>query len=158
MGIHERTARRLLQTLEDEGYLQRGVGAYRQRYTYSVTPRLLALAGQLPLVTRAERAVRELHQSTGLDAYFIIPSYGDVIVLARAGDQAPAPWSLLPATESAGGSVLSDNSRASASSSPTTGAHASVADSSIAGVRRTTALRPSRGCASRVMCPARWRR
>ena len=57
MGIHERTARRLLQTLEDEGYLQRGHGTYRQRYTYSVTPRLLALAGQLaarlPLVTRA---------------------------------------------------------------------------------------------------------
>jgi DNA-binding IclR family transcriptional regulator len=110
MGIHERTARRLLHTLEDEGYLQRGHGTYRQRYTYSVTPRLLALAGQvaarLPLVTRGEHAVHQLHQSTGLDAYLVIPSYGDVIVLARAGDHAPATWSLLPATDSAGGNVL----------------------------------------------------
>lgn len=110
MGIHERTARRLLYTLEDEGYLQRGHGTYRQRYVYSLTPRLLALAGQLaarlPLVTRGERLVRQLHQSTGLDAYLVIPSYGDVIVLARAGDEAPALWSLLPATNSAGGNVL----------------------------------------------------
>ena len=110
MGIHDRTARRLLQTLEDEGYLQRGHGSYRQRHVYSPTPRLVALAGQLavrlPLVTRGDRVVGELHQQTGLDAYLVIPSYGDVIVLARAGDQAPAQWSLLPATDSAGGNVL----------------------------------------------------
>ncbi|MGH2945354.1 MAG: IclR family transcriptional regulator [Solirubrobacteraceae bacterium] len=110
MGIHERTARRLLHTLEDEGYLQRGHGTCGQRYVYSLTPRLLALAGQLaarlPLVTRGKRAVRQLHESTGLDAYLVIPSYGDVIVLARAGDEAPALWSLLPATDSAGGNVL----------------------------------------------------
>jgi DNA-binding IclR family transcriptional regulator len=110
MGVHERTARRLLLTLEDEGYLQRGHGTGRQRYVYSLTPRLLALAGQLaarlPLVTRGERVVRQLHQRTGLDAYLVIPSYGDVIVIATAGDGPPAPWSLLPATDSAGGSVL----------------------------------------------------
>jgi DNA-binding IclR family transcriptional regulator len=110
MGVHDRTARRLLLTLGDEGYVQRGVGAYRQRHTFSPTPRLLALAGQLaarlPLVTHGERTVRQLHESTGLDAYLVIPSYGDVIVLARAGEQAPALWSLQPATDSAGGSVL----------------------------------------------------
>lgn len=110
MGIHDRTARRLLQTLEDEGYLQRGHGNYRQRHTYSPTPRLLALAGQLavrlPLVTDGAQAVQQLSQLTGLDAYLVVPSYGDVIVLARAGDRAPALWSLLPATDSAGGSVL----------------------------------------------------
>lgn len=110
MGIHERTARRLLYTLEDEGYLQRGDGTRRQRHVYSLTPRLLALAAQfaarLPLVTRGERVVNQLHQRTGLDAYIVIPSYGDVIVIARAGDGAPAAWSLLPATDSAGGSVL----------------------------------------------------
>lgn len=98
--------RRLLHTLEDEGYLQRGHGTYRQRGTYSVTPRLLALAGplavRLPLVVGGERAVRHLHEATGLDAYLVIPSYGDVIVLARAGDRAPTRWSLLPATNSAG--------------------------------------------------------
>jgi hypothetical protein len=78
---------------------------YRQRHTYSVTPRLLALAGQLaarlPLVVGGERAVRHLHESTGLDAYLVIPSYGDAIILARAGDDAPALWSLLPATDCA---------------------------------------------------------
>lgn len=110
MGIHVRTARNLLYTLEDEGYLQRGNGTGRQRYVFSLTPRLLALAGQLaarlPLVTTGERVVRDLHQHTCLDAYLVIPSYGDVLVLASAGDGAPAPWSLLPATDSAGGSVL----------------------------------------------------
>jgi DNA-binding IclR family transcriptional regulator len=110
MGLDQRTARRLLSTLQDEGYLQRGHGSYRQAFVYSPTPRLLALAGQLaarlPLVTRGEHVARQLHQQTGLDAYLVIPSYGDVIVLARAGDKAPALWSLLPATESAGGSVL----------------------------------------------------
>jgi DNA-binding IclR family transcriptional regulator len=110
MGLDDRTARRLLSTLEDEGYLQRGHGSHRQAYLYSLTPRLLALAAQLaarlPLVTRGERVVHQLHQRTGLDAYLVIPSYGDVLVIARAGDQAPALWSLLPATESAGGNVL----------------------------------------------------
>jgi hypothetical protein len=36
----------------------------------------------------------------------VVPSYGDVLVIAKAGDPAPALWSLLPATESAGGSIL----------------------------------------------------
>jgi DNA-binding IclR family transcriptional regulator len=110
MGIANRTARRLVDALEDEGYIQAGQGTYRQRRTYSPTPRLLALAGQLaarvPLVTDGAHAVHQLSESTGLDAYLVVPSYGDVIVLARAGDHAPALWSLLPATETAGGSVL----------------------------------------------------
>ena len=37
MAIHDRTARRVLQTLEDEGYLQRGQGNYRQRHTFRST-------------------------------------------------------------------------------------------------------------------------
>jgi DNA-binding IclR family transcriptional regulator len=110
MGLQERTARRLMYTLEDEGYLQRGHGTGRQAYVFSLTPWLLALAGQLaarlPLVTRGEQAVRRLHKRTGLDAYLVIPSYGDVMVVARAGDGAPGLWSLLPAADSAGGSVL----------------------------------------------------
>jgi DNA-binding IclR family transcriptional regulator len=77
---------------------------------HSPTPRLLALAGQLaarlPIVTRGERTVHQVQQATGLDAYLVVPSYGDVIVLASAGDEAPARWSLLPATDSAGGIVL----------------------------------------------------
>jgi DNA-binding IclR family transcriptional regulator len=110
MGIHDRTARRMLYSLEDEGYVQSGNGTYRQRHTYSPTPRLLALAGQLaarmPLVTHGADAVHQLSRSSGLGAYLVVPSYSDVIVLARAGDQAPALWSLLRATDSAGGSVL----------------------------------------------------
>ncbi|HEX7300444.1 MAG TPA: hypothetical protein VF257_15705 [Solirubrobacteraceae bacterium] len=82
----------------------------RHGYVFSLSPRLFALAGQLaarlPLVTCGERAVRQLHEHTGFDAYLVIPSYGDVLVLARAGDRAPDPWSLVPATECAGGNVL----------------------------------------------------
>lgn len=110
MGIHDRTARRLLQALADEGYLQRGHGNYRQRHTYLPTPRLLALAGQLaarlPLVVQGTLSVGHLWRSTGQGAYLVVPSYGDVLVVASAGNHAPALWSLLPATDSAGGSVL----------------------------------------------------
>ena len=110
MGVHDRTARRLMQSLQDEGYVQSGTGTYCQRHTYSPTPRLLALAGQLaarmPLVTHGTHAVHQLKHAPGLDAYLVVPSYGDVIVLARAGEHAPALWSLVPATDSAGGSVL----------------------------------------------------
>jgi DNA-binding IclR family transcriptional regulator len=64
MGLHERTARRLLFTLEDEGYLQRGHGTRWQRYVFSPTPRLLALAGQLAarlsLMTRGQQVVSDL--------------------------------------------------------------------------------------------------
>ena len=79
---------------KDEGYLQRGHRNYRERHTYSSTPRLLALAGQLaarlPLVTYGAHAVQRLSRLTGLDAYLVVPSYGDVIVLARGGDRPPA--------------------------------------------------------------------
>jgi hypothetical protein len=47
LGISAPHARRLLLTLDDEDYLQRGHGTGRQQHTYSPTPRLLALAGQL---------------------------------------------------------------------------------------------------------------
>jgi hypothetical protein len=76
MGIHDRTARRLLQTLDDEGYLQRGHGNYRQRHTYLPTARLLALAGQLaarlPLGAHSANAVDRLTRSTGLGAYLVV--------------------------------------------------------------------------------------
>jgi hypothetical protein len=109
MGVHDRTARRLMQSLEDEGYVQSGTGTDRQRHTYSPTPRLLALAGQLaarmPLVTHGTHAVHQLNHATGLDAYLVVPSYGDVIVLASAGDHARAlcrcyPPPIRPATAS----------------------------------------------------------
>jgi DNA-binding IclR family transcriptional regulator len=74
------------------------------------TVRLPALAAQLarrlPLVRHGEHAVRELHDATGLTACLAVPSYGDVIVLARAGPTAPWIWDLLPANETAAGHVL----------------------------------------------------
>jgi DNA-binding IclR family transcriptional regulator len=110
MRLDDRTARRLLFALEDEGYLQRGPGAGRRRHLYSPTPKLLALAAQLaarlPLMTRGHQVVGDLHKQTRLDAFLVIPSYGHVVVLASSGDRAPAPWSLLPANDSAGGRVL----------------------------------------------------
>jgi DNA-binding IclR family transcriptional regulator len=60
----------------------------------------------MPLVTHGTHAVHQLNHATSLDAHLVVPSYGDVIALARAGEHAPALWSLLPATDSAGGSVL----------------------------------------------------
>jgi DNA-binding IclR family transcriptional regulator len=79
MGIHDHTIRRILHTLEDEGYLQRGHGTQRQQSTYSPTPRLLALAGQLaarlPLIEHGEHTVRQLHETTGLPSHLVIPSY-----------------------------------------------------------------------------------
>jgi DNA-binding IclR family transcriptional regulator len=110
MGLHPRTARRVLRTLQAEGYVEQRRGVRSRRYVYSLTPRLLALAGQLaarlPAVTGGQQAVRQLHQCTGLCACLVMPSYGDVIVLASAGPGAPLPWSLMPATDSAGGRVL----------------------------------------------------
>jgi hypothetical protein len=110
MGMHERTARRMLYTLEDEGYLQRGRGVGLAHYAYYPTTQLLALAGQLcarmPFVARSANVVADLQQLTGHAAYVLIPSYGDALVVAAAGDHAPAPWTVRPATACAGGRLL----------------------------------------------------
>jgi DNA-binding IclR family transcriptional regulator len=108
MGLSQGIARYLLYTLEDEGDLQRGPGAGRPHYACSLTPRLLAgqLAARMPLISCGDQVVGHMHGQTTLDAYLGIPSYGDVLILASAGGTAPAPWSLLPATDSAGGLVL----------------------------------------------------
>jgi DNA-binding IclR family transcriptional regulator len=110
MGLHPRTARRVLRTLQAEGYVEQRRDVRSHRYVYSLTPRLLTLAGQLaarvPAVIGGQQAVRQLHRCTGLCACLVMPSYGDVIVLASAGPGAPLPWSAMPATDSAGGRVL----------------------------------------------------
>jgi DNA-binding IclR family transcriptional regulator len=110
IGLTVRTARRVLRTLEHEQYLQGGRPADGNGYVYTPTPRLLALAGQLaarlPFVAGGQEAVQCLHRRTDCDAYLVIPSFGDVLVLASAGRGAPPPWSLLPAAGCAGGRVL----------------------------------------------------
>lgn len=110
IGVHARTARRMLRTLAKERYVERRGGQGRAAHTYLPTVRLLALAAQLaprlPLVEHGRRATRELRDATGLTAYLAIPSYGDVLVIARAGERAPRQWALMPAAEDAAGHVL----------------------------------------------------
>jgi DNA-binding IclR family transcriptional regulator len=71
IGIHARTGRRLLHTLADEGYVETKHDRSPHGNVFSVSPRLLALAGQLaarlPLVTCGEQTVTSLHQQTGHD-------------------------------------------------------------------------------------------
>ena len=78
--------------------------------SYLPTVRLLALAAQLaprlPLVEHGRQATRELHDATGLTAYLAIPSYGDVLVIACAGERGPRLWALVPAVDDAAGHVL----------------------------------------------------
>jgi DNA-binding IclR family transcriptional regulator len=131
IGVHARTARRMLRTLAKERYVERRGGRGRAAHTYLPTVRLLALAAQLaprlPLVEHGRRATRELHDATGLTAYLAIPSYGDVLVIARAGERAPRLWALVPAAEDASGHLLlayhdawrhSQAARSSASTEP----------------------------------------
>ena len=110
IGVHPRTARRILGTLAAERFVERRGGRGRIAHTYEPTVRLLAVAAQLaprlPLVQHGRRGVEELHQATGLGAYIAVPSYGQVMVLARAGESAPQLWALLPAPEDAAGQLL----------------------------------------------------
>jgi DNA-binding IclR family transcriptional regulator len=93
IGIHPRTARRILGTLAAERFVG-SEGARRHSSCLEPTVRLLAVAAQLasrlPLVEHGQRGVEELHDATGLGAYIAVPSYGQVIVLARAGESATA--------------------------------------------------------------------
>lgn len=109
LKVDARTARRLVSVLVSEQYAERRTGrGRRQRYVGTV--RLLALAAQLarrlPLVEHGERAVHQLHERTGLTACLVVPSYADVLVLARAGSGRPWACELLPAAETAAGRVL----------------------------------------------------
>lgn len=109
LGVHPRTARRMMQALATEQYVQRDAIAGRRSSTWRATPRLLALAAQmsrrLPLVINGNTLVHKL----GVDersAWFCIPAYTDVLVLAAAGPNSPTPWSLLPASGTVPGKLL----------------------------------------------------
>jgi DNA-binding IclR family transcriptional regulator len=109
LGIHPRTARRLLSALVRERYIE-PCHAPKHGRRYQPTVHLLALAVQLarrlPLVHHGQTVVADLHRRTGLTAYLAVPSYADVLVLDHAGDTGPWPWDLLPATASAAGQIL----------------------------------------------------
>lgn len=110
IGVHPRTARRLLRTLAKEQYVDRRGGSARTVYEYQPTVRLLALASQLaarlPLVRHGQRAVDDLEQQTELTAYLAVPSYAEVLVIACAGKCALRPWDKLPALADAAGRML----------------------------------------------------
>ena len=110
LGVHPRTARRILQTLTKERYVERRGGRGRAAHAYQPTVRLLALAAKLaprlPLVENGRRAVRELEEQSELTAYLAIPCYSDVLVVASTGDRALRPWAMLPALTDAAGRVL----------------------------------------------------
>jgi DNA-binding IclR family transcriptional regulator len=110
LGIHPRTARRILQTLVSERYVERRGGRGRAAHEYQPTVRLLAMAGQLasrlPLVAAARPAVREAEAETGATAYVAVPCYADVLVVAASGAGAVRPWAMINADADAAGWVL----------------------------------------------------
>src|SRR5215207_2947445 len=79
LAIHPRTARRILQTLTNEQYVERRGGQGRAAHEYQPTVRLLAMAAQLaprlPLIAAARRRVRESRGSSGATAYVAVPYY-----------------------------------------------------------------------------------
>lgn len=109
LGVHARTARRMMLALAAEGYVERG-GRGRRKAVWRPTLRLLALAAQLrsrlPVVEHGQAVVAELNAITQLGAALYAPSYLDVLVLASAGTASPPAWTLLPAIESAPGRIL----------------------------------------------------
>jgi DNA-binding IclR family transcriptional regulator len=110
LRVDARTARRLLNRLADEGWLERSEGRVR---TYTLSLRVVALAAHFleraPLTKAATSAVRMLHERTGGVAHLTIPSYRSVLCLAQkaAGPQPhPRHRELIPAHATAGGKVL----------------------------------------------------
>jgi DNA-binding IclR family transcriptional regulator len=110
LGVHPRTARRILQTLVGEQYLERRAGPGRAAHEYQPTVRLLALAAQLaarlPLVAAARHAVRDAEAEMGAAAYVAVPCYSEVLVVAASDASAVRPWERMQASADAAGCVL----------------------------------------------------
>jgi DNA-binding IclR family transcriptional regulator len=85
LGVHARTARRLLARLEAEGWLRCTRGRAR---VYAPTRRLVALAAHVaarsPLALAAAPIVGEVSQATSTEAQLIVPSYHATQCLVRA--------------------------------------------------------------------------
>lgn len=111
LGIHARTARRILGTLSDEQYVDYVIRPRgRRRHLYAPTLRLVALAAQiaerLPIVEHGRRTTAALHEELGLTTTLSIPCYTDVVIIARAGQHGPRHRALVPAGEHAAGRAL----------------------------------------------------
>jgi DNA-binding IclR family transcriptional regulator len=109
IGVHPRTARRILKTLAEQQYVEQQGNRGRPAHEYRPTVRLLALAMQaaarLPLVRCGRHVVRDLERRTRLTAYVAVPCYGDVLVVACSGEHDVRPWATLPAGRDAAGRV-----------------------------------------------------
>lgn len=110
IGVSDRTARRILETLAQEEYVERRGGCGRAAREFVPTVRLLAMAAQLaarlPLIERGRRAVREIADEAQLAAYIVVPSYERVVLIAGSGEDIGRPWATLPACSDASGQVL----------------------------------------------------
>jgi DNA-binding IclR family transcriptional regulator len=107
IGIHERTARRLLGTLAEEQYVTLIPTRRGRLYGPSLRPLALAaqVAARLPLVQHGRLVTASLHDALALSAILAVPSYGEILVVAAAGD-ARRSWTLLPADQHAAGRLL----------------------------------------------------
>ncbi|MGH2796255.1 MAG: helix-turn-helix domain-containing protein [Thermoleophilaceae bacterium] len=110
IGISDRTARRILETLVREEYVERHGGRGRAGREFVPTVRLLAMAAQLaarlPLIERSRRTVREIAEEAQLAAYIVVPCYERVVLIAGSGEDIWRPWATLPACSDASGQVL----------------------------------------------------
>lgn len=76
LGVHVRTARRVLRRLESEGYVNMSKGRRRR---YHPTMHVVALAGQVvdraELPKTAQPHVTDLREELGLGTHLCVPSY-----------------------------------------------------------------------------------
>ncbi|MGH2802830.1 MAG: IclR family transcriptional regulator [Thermoleophilaceae bacterium] len=111
LGVHARTARRILKRLAEQGYVERN----DEERTYAPTMKVVALAGQV--VERAELAqlglsyVAKVRSESGAQAHLSVPSYMSALcVVHDVGDEAalvkPQLRELVPAHATASGKAL----------------------------------------------------
>ena len=107
LGVHPRTARRLLHRLRADGYVARSDD---RRRVYAPTLRVVSLASQVldgaRLAQLAVPVARRLHVDTGLGAHLMVPSYRSALCIVHGGDGPPALEELVPAHATAPGKVL----------------------------------------------------
>jgi DNA-binding IclR family transcriptional regulator len=110
LGVHPRTARRLLSQLHRDGWLTYSRG---RRIVYTPTLRFVALAAQIgaraPLAVLTAPAVARLHARSGLEATLAIPGYRATVCLVHRcgpGTTQPPLGELTPAHASATGRAL----------------------------------------------------
>jgi IclR family acetate operon transcriptional repressor len=110
LQVHPRTARRLLNRLVADGWLQRIEGP---RPLYVPTMRIVALAAQLadraPVVRLGAAVAQDLQATSGNVVHLAVPSYRSALRLLRVNGEAgarPQRRDLAPAHAIAGGKLL----------------------------------------------------